>query len=312
MNFHQAVKDKDYNIDVFKIPELTGESPLLWIGKVVIKYHNIGESFNISDDTITSFLKKVEAVYHPNNPYHNNFHAADVTWNLHHLLCKSGLDSILTKLELFACIFSAIIHDCDHPGCNNNFLIATNHPLAITHNDISPLENHHCSTGFKIARESNIFKDMSSTDYKTFRNLVINFVLGTDFGKSNEIVKRIKEATEEGGWSTKKAECRKDLGLLCLKCADVGHVTKSVELHKIWTMRITEEFFNQGDKERELNIPVSAGMDRNTVDLSSSQCFFIGNIVLPMVELFVNVLPNCNDRVIQGKRNMDFWKEGNI
>lgn len=99
---------------------------------------------------------------------------------------------------------------------------------------------------------------------------------------------------------------------MCLKCADVGHVTKSVELHKIWTMRITEEFFNQGDKERELNIPVSAGMDRNTVDLSSSQCFFIGNIVLPMVELFVNVLPNCNDRVIQGKRNMDFWKEGNI
>ena len=72
--------------------------------------------------------------------------------------------SILTKLELFACIFSAIIHDCDHPGCNNNFLIATNHPLAITHNDISPLENHHCSTGFKIARESNIFKDMSSTE----------------------------------------------------------------------------------------------------------------------------------------------------
>lgn len=45
--------------------------------------------------------------------------------------------SILSKLELFSCLISAIIHDCDHPGQTNKFLIEISDPLAILHNDNS-------------------------------------------------------------------------------------------------------------------------------------------------------------------------------
>ena len=51
----------------------------------------------------------------------------------------------MSRLQLLASYWSATIHDYEHQGVNNDFLIRTSHPLAITYNDISPLENHHIS-----------------------------------------------------------------------------------------------------------------------------------------------------------------------
>merc|ERR1712137_420069 len=224
--------DLEYNINFFKTKEVTGENPLLWVTKYVFQKHGLCEAFNIAEDKLVHFVNEIEDSYNPTNPYHNNTHAADVTWSLHYL-CTSGLDKTLSKLEIFACFFAAIVHDCDHPGFNNNFLIATSHQLALLHNDISPLENHHCSTGFSYALkpQNNILEGMKKQDYKKFRSLAIYFVLGTDFGRNSEIMQRLEQlACYE--WPTDNVEERKLIILLCLKCADIGHVSKSFELHR--------------------------------------------------------------------------------
>ena len=45
---------------------------------------------------------------------------------------------------------SAICHDLDHQGLNNDFLVKTSSPLAIQYNDLSPLENHHLAQTFRL------------------------------------------------------------------------------------------------------------------------------------------------------------------
>ena len=61
-------------------------------------------------------------------------------------------------------------------------------------------------------------------------------------------------------------------GQVALKCADVGHLALPTRVHKVWVDRLQQEFFLQGDREREAGLPVSALMDRHKASkLSSSQ-----------------------------------------
>lgn len=59
----------------------------------------------------------------------------------------------MTHLQLLASYWSAAVHDYEHQGLNNDFLIKTSHALAITYNDISPLENHHISAAAALIGE---------------------------------------------------------------------------------------------------------------------------------------------------------------
>ena len=56
-------------------------------------------------------------------------------------------------LTLLSVYLSAIIHDFDHRGVNNQFLVRAADPLAILYNDVSPMENHHVAAAFTLLRE---------------------------------------------------------------------------------------------------------------------------------------------------------------
>ena len=64
-----------------------------------------------------------------------SIHAASVLQMTHMLLCHGGImqSKAMTKLEHMAALWSALIHDFEHGGLNNDFLIKTGHALAITY-----------------------------------------------------------------------------------------------------------------------------------------------------------------------------------
>ena len=68
---------------------------------------------------------------------------------------------------------------------------------------------------------------------------------------------------------------------MLLHTVDVSHPTKDWDLHREWTARCMEEFFKQGDKERELGLDISPLCDRNTTQVPQSQ---IGRLSLPASE----------------------------
>ena len=54
-------------------------------------------------------------------------------------------------------------------------------------------------------------------------------------------------------------------------CADLSNPTKPLDAYKLWVDRIMEEFFQQGDKEREKGMDISPMCDRYNATIEKSQ-----------------------------------------
>lgn len=77
----------------------------------------------IPPKTFITFMATLEDHYVKDNPFHNSLHAADVTQSTNVLLNTPALEGVFTPLEVGGALFAACIHDVDHPGLTNQFLI---------------------------------------------------------------------------------------------------------------------------------------------------------------------------------------------
>ena len=77
---------------------------------------------------------------------------------------------------------------------------------------------------------------------------------------------------------------------MLLHTCDVSHPAKVWDLHHQWTSRCMEEFFKQGDIERERGLEFSPLCDRHNTMVPQSQIGFIDFIVNPTLTI-------CGDMV---------------
>ena len=54
-------------------------------------------------------------------------------------------------------------------------------------------------------------------------------------------------------------------------CADLSNPTKPLDIYRRWVSLIMEEFFQQGDREREQGLDVSPMCDRQNATIEKSQ-----------------------------------------
>ena len=93
---------------------------------------------------------------------------------------------ILKKHDVFASFIGTMIHDYEHPGYQNQFIVRTKHPLATRYSDISVLENHHLAAAFSIMYtwpKCNIMENMPLELHAQTRMLVVDMVLNSDISK---------------------------------------------------------------------------------------------------------------------------------
>ncbi|XP_030322066.1 cAMP-specific 3',5'-cyclic phosphodiesterase 4C isoform X3 [Calypte anna] len=287
-----------WGLDIFKVAEYSGNRPLTVIMYSIFQERDLMKTFHIPVDTFITYMLTLEDHYHIDVAYHNNIHAADVAQSTHVLLSTPALEAVFTDLEIMAAIFASAIHDVDHPGVSNQFLINTNSELALMYNDASVLENHHLAVGFKLLQEENcdIFQNLSKKQRQSLRKMVIDMVLATDMSKHMNLLADLKTMVE-----TKKVT---SLGVLLLDnysdriqvlqnmvhCSDLSNPTKPLELYRQWTDRIMVEFFHQGDREREKGMEISPMCDKHTASVEKSQVGFIDFIAHPLWEAWADLV----------------------
>lgn len=79
---------------------------------------------------------------------------------------------------------------------------------------------------------------------------------------------------------------------LIVHSADISNPTKTFGVYYKWAELVVQEFYQQGDKEKELGLKCSC--DRNKVSLYKSQLGFIDYVEIPFYGLFVKVFPKLN------------------
>ncbi|XP_039614659.1 cAMP-specific 3',5'-cyclic phosphodiesterase 4D isoform X2 [Polypterus senegalus] len=306
-----------WGLNVFKVSEYSGNRPLTVIMYTIFQERDLLKTFKIPLDTFITYLMTLEDHYHTDVAYHNNIHAADVAQSTHVLLSTPALEAVFTDLEILAAIFASAIHDVDHPGVSNQFLINTNSELALMYNDSSVLENHHLAVGFKLLQEENcdIFQNLTKKQRQSLRKMVIDIVLATDMSKHMNLLADLKTMVE-----TKKVTSS---GVLLLDnysdriqvlqnmvhCADLSNPTKPLQLYRQWTDRIMEEFFSQGDRERERGMEISPMCDKHNASVEKSQVGFIDYIVHPLWETWADLVhPDAQDILDTLEDNREWYQ----
>ncbi|XP_048018555.1 cAMP-specific 3',5'-cyclic phosphodiesterase 4B isoform X1 [Megalobrama amblycephala] len=360
-----------WGLNIFNVADHSHHRPLTCIMYAILQERDLMKTFKIPVDTFVTYMMTLEDHYHADVAYHNSLHAADVAQSTHILLSTPALEAVFTDLEILAAIFAAAIHDVDHPGVSNQFLINTSEcvfiytslyilktmhafgskllqllklkpygrtkpqcydcfmtlinimplftadsELALMYNDESVLENHHLAVGFKLLQGENcdIFQNLSKKQRQTLRKMVIDLVLATDMSKHMSLLADLKTMVE-----TKKVTSS---GVLLLDnytdriqvlrnmvhCADLSNPTKPLDLYRQWTDRIMEEFFHQGDRERERGMEISPMCDKHTASVEKSQVGFIDYIVHPLWETWADLVhPDAQDILDTLEENRNWY-----
>ncbi|XP_040845001.1 cGMP-inhibited 3',5'-cyclic phosphodiesterase B isoform X2 [Ochotona curzoniae] len=198
------------------------------------------------------------------------------------------LSSNIPALELMALYVAAAMHDYDHPGRTNAFLVATNAPQAVLYNDRSVLENHHAASAWNLylsRPEYNFLLNLDHVEFKRFRFLVIEAILATDLKKHFDFLAEFNAKANDvnsNGIEWSNENDRLLVCQVCIKLADINGPAKVRDLHLKWTEGIVNEFYEQGDEEANLGLPISPFMDRSSPQLAKLQESFISHIVGPL------------------------------
>ncbi|ORX52877.1 HD-domain/PDEase-like protein, partial [Piromyces finnis] len=240
---------------------------------------------HLNNEKFLNFIKEIEEGYHTDVTFHNACHATDVLHCMYYFSTIPNISVNFKDWDLLAMFVAACIHDYDHPGLSNKFLVQIGDPLAILYNDKSVLENHHCAMSFSILfkEQNNFLEHLDKEKVNDFRETVISLVLATDLAEHLQILTLFKKKI----LNIPKCVQREDKILLMkilIKCADVSNASKDKVSYSKWVDGIMEEFYRQGDREKELNIPLSPFGNRDVPKPNSCQKSFVEFIATPIFE----------------------------
>ncbi|RHY42861.1 hypothetical protein DYB34_004714 [Aphanomyces astaci] len=298
-----TVQREGWNTDVFSLD--TDGRPLFVLGTALFEHYNFYDDVKVDRVAMKNFMYCIDEGY-IGNPYVRP--PVSIFNYLIAQLHNGYIRTLLTVNEFFAALVAAAIHDYKHPGKSNNFMIKARHRLAMQYHDKSVLENMHLAESFLLTQDNpncDIWVRMKDKTYREMRKAIIEMVLATDLSMHLQLVGSLKSMII----SDEKHDIANDP--MILMRANIGHSAKSVKLHGQWSSLIVEEFFLQGDAERDACTEVSPFMDRWAENSAKNQIGFFEFIVLPFFDTVSQVVFQDCFRPIHmaTKRNYGLWKE---
>jgi class 3 adenylate cyclase len=239
---------------------------------------------SVVENELHDYVTTVAMLYRE-NPFHNFEHASHVAMSVVKLLSRiiapsnikvevditndSGTGALAfastlhdhtygitsDPLTQFACIFSALIHDVDHVGVPNTQLIKENTTIAALYKGKSVAEQNSVDIAWTLLmdeRYENLRRTIynSETEFKHFRQVVVNSVMATDImdkdlkGIRNGLwEKAFNEAPDDS--NLEEAVNRKATIVIehMIQASDVAHTMQHWHIYRKWNARLFSELY---------------------------------------------------------------------
>mmetsp|Transcript_62271 Transcript_62271/g.71403 ORF Transcript_62271/g.71403 Transcript_62271/m.71403 type:complete len:445 (-) Transcript_62271:658-1992(-) len=320
------------NFDPFKYTV----ADLVNFASYTLKNHEIASKLGFSAEKLEETVSTIAETYQI-NPFHTFTHGFSVFQMTYYisLEARQTLQGLVQDSEYFLLLLATLGHDVNHPGVTNAFMTNVKDELAVTYNDTSILENHHCAEFFRIANKTQLFEHMPDAEYKEARKTIIECILATDMVKHNDLTAnlryRVKKYpfTETLDFEVKYPEKtvldidenddrplqldnQKDrrLVLNCLcHSVDVGNQCFEFELSQKWSYLVSNEFHAQVLTEEKLGLPTSEFLRyKSPAALCGSQGYFGEVILLPLWVTIADLLPEVSHLAQNLINNKNKWK----
>jgi hypothetical protein len=299
------------SFDIFQFNTDCNENSIFVLMNYYYHFYNF-ENLRIPESKFMNLVFNIENNYN-RNPYHNSIHAADVSNTVFYILESMELRTIsnFSDLETLIFLLSAAVHDVDHPGNTNIFEINTRSLLSLTYNDKSVLENYHLFLffNFLINDNMNIFSEFDLNENKMIRKIFISNIIATDMMNHNSDLKKMKETFSDANFDPKNQQTKEFLMTQVLHFSDISNGAKPFNIYKNWVDKLFVEFFSQGDREKELGLPISMLCDREKTAIPESQVFFLNFFTIDLVRTFMIPMPKFEKLLEICEENKRLWEE---
>jgi class 3 adenylate cyclase len=237
-------------------------------------------------DELQHYVYSIASLYRK-NPFHNFEHASHVSMSCikllnriashdeDHIDCSNhhtyGICS--DPLTSFGIVFSALIHDVDHCGVPNSQLVKEHSAVATVYKNKSVAEQNSIDIGWGLLMEptyANLRRHIYTnvTEYKCFRQIVVNCIMATDivdkdlikarnkrwdlafsssaietpFPKSDFKIERHTHEDEDIDFNTSFRKATVVIEHL-IQLSDVSHTMQHWHMYRRWNERLFEESY---------------------------------------------------------------------
>lgn len=172
-------------------------------------------------------------------------------------------------LTQFACVFSALIHDIDHPGVSNQIFMNEDKVLATHYKKRSVAEQHAFDLAWGLLMEDR-YKDLRGVIYQTseekhrFRQLVVNSVMATDI--MDKELKALRDTRWKRAFSATPQLNEPKLDTInrkvtiviehILQASDVAHTMQHWHIYLKWNQSLFEENYKAYREGRSAKDPL--------------------------------------------------------
>lgn len=228
---------------------------------------------------LRDYVTVIASMYRP-NPFHNFEHASHVTMSVNKLLARivtpelgegalyspSGIAShrheytygiTSDPLTQFAVVFSALIHDVDHPGVSNFQLIKEEAFIATLYRNKSVAEQNSVDLAWDLLMDDSydalrrcIYS--TETELQRFRQVVVNVVLATDIFdqelkalRNNRWDRAFHQRLSASQHGSSDDPDRKATIVIehIIQASDVAHTMQHWHVYSKWNERLFQEMY---------------------------------------------------------------------